>query len=139
MTEFPFEKKISKKLGILLDPIIPVTITGPRRKLKIAMLLDSGADISFIPHSIGKTIGLTLDPENRSEISGVANVSVPYILSKVTLGIGDIDVPARIGWALTEDAPLILGRLDVFDKFVIEFRAVENKIILSEYKRNTDQ
>ncbi|MCP4662697.1 MAG: hypothetical protein GY856_45470 [bacterium] len=130
----PVREEDFEELGTLLDPIIPVTITGPRRKLKIAMLLDSGADISFIPHSIGKTIDLTLDPENRSEISGIANVSVPYILSKVTLGIGDVDVPARIGWALTEDAPLILGRLDVFDKLAIEFRAFENKIILNECK-----
>ncbi len=51
MMEFPFEKKFSKKLGTLLDPIIPVTITGPRRKVRIAMLLSYQCDKAKPPPS----------------------------------------------------------------------------------------
>lgn len=44
--------------------------------------------------------------------------------------IGDVETSVRVGWALIEEVPLILGRLDVFQKFSVEFREFENKIIL---------
>ena len=130
MIELPFKKAYSKKLGEVLKPIVPVTIIGPKQSVNISMLLDSGADLSLIPYAVGETIGLELDMENRSEVQGIGEGRVPYILSQAEIKIGDIETPLRIGWALIEEVPLILGRLDVFQKFSIEFREFENKIIL---------
>ncbi|MCI0617839.1 aspartyl protease family protein, partial [bacterium] len=125
MIEFQFEKILSKRLGQVLKPIIPVTIIGAKRGVNAFMLLDSGADLSLIPYSVGNTIGLDLDIENRSEVQGIGEGSVPYILSQARIKIGDIETPARIGWALIEEVPLILGRLDVFQEFSVEFREFE--------------
>jgi hypothetical protein len=60
MIEFPFLQRPSKKLGHILKPIIPASIIGPARGVRVFMLLDSGADISMIPYSVGETIGLEL-------------------------------------------------------------------------------
>ena len=95
------------------------------------MLLDSGADLSLIPYSVGETIGLELDFENRSEVQGIGEGSVPYILTKIKLKIEKVEISARVGWALIEEVPFILGRLDLFQKFSIEFREFENKILLN--------
>jgi Retroviral aspartyl protease. len=130
MIEFQFEKIYSKRLGEVLKPIIPVTIIGAKRSVNVFMLLDSGADLSLIPYSVGEAIGLELDIENRSEVQGIGEGSVAYILSQVRIKIGDVETPVRIGWALIEEVPLILGRLDIFQKFSVEFREFENKIIL---------
>ena len=130
MIEFEFEKRRTQRLGEILKPIIPVTIIGPKRNLNVIMLLDSGADLSLFPYSVGESMGLHLDIENRSEVQGIGEGSVPYILSKVKLKIGEFEISARVGWALIEEVPLILGRLDIFQKFSIEFREFENKIIL---------
>jgi len=35
--------------------------------------------------------------------------------------IGEQEVNTRIGWALVEEVPFLLGRLDIFDKFDIKF------------------
>jgi hypothetical protein len=129
--EFTFEKSHVLGLGQIFKPVLRVTITGPGRGVDVWMLLDSGADISFIPYSVGEAIGLNLDPANRSEVEGIGEGTVPYILSYVKLAIGDVEFPARIGWALIEEVPLLLGRLDVFQKFSIEFREFENKIIVN--------
>lgn len=43
--------------------------------------------------------------------------------------LGDISLNVRVGWSLREDIPIILGRLDVFDKFDIEFREKEGEVI----------
>jgi hypothetical protein len=130
MIEFPFLKKRSEKLGLILKPIIPVTITGPKRSAKIFMLLDSGADISMIPYSAGETIGLELDMPTRSEAQGIGEGSVPYVVGQVRIQIENFEIPARIGWALIEEIPFILGRLDVFKILAIEFREFEDRILL---------
>jgi len=135
MMEFPFEERYSEKLGPIHKPIIPVKIIGPHRNVNIFMLLDSGADISLIPYSVGETIGLKLDMANRSEIYGIGEGSVPYILTNVNIEIGTIETSIRIGWTLIEEVPFIIGRLDFFHQFAIEFREFENRIILKPTKK----
>ncbi len=130
MIEFPFRKRLSSRLGEILKPLIPVRLIGPESSETVLMLLDSGADLSLIPYSIGEAIGLELDMNRRSEVQGVGEGSVPYVLSQVQMRIGARKVPVRIGWTLIEEVPLLLGRLDVFDHFAVEFRAFEDKILL---------
>ncbi len=132
MIEFSFKRVISPKFGQVLKPVVPVTIIGPKRRVKVFMLLDSGADISMIPHSVGEVIGLDLDMTTRSEVQGIGEGSVPYVLGQVRFQIESREVSSRIGWALIEEVPFILGRLDVFQKLAIEFREFENKILLKE-------
>lgn len=130
MTQFPFRKQRSRRLGEVLKPLIPVRLIGPEDSQMILMLLDSGADLSLIPYSVGEAIGLEPDMSRRSEVQGVGEGSVPYILSRVRIGIGEAEVPVRIGWTLIEEVPLLLGRLDVFRRFAVEFREFEDMILL---------
>jgi hypothetical protein len=135
MIEFPFKKIFSPKFGEVLKPIIPVTIIGLKKKVNVFMLLDSGADISLIPYSVGKFIGLELNISRRGEIQGIGEGSIPYILSNVKFQIQNNEILVRIGWALIEEVPFIIGRLDVFEKFAVEFREFENKIILKKGRK----
>jgi hypothetical protein len=130
--EFPFDKKLSKKFGEVFEPTIPVTVVGPKRAIEVLMLIDSGADISLLPASLAELIGLQLDMKNRREVYGLGEGGVPYVLSPVTLRIRDVEISARVAWALAEDVPLVLGRLDVFRRFAIEFREFENRVVLTE-------
>jgi len=130
MIEFEFKKVLSKKFGEVLKPLIPVTLVGAKQVVRTSMLLDSGADLSMIPYSVGEALGLELKMENRSEVQGIGEGSVPYILSRTGIKFGDIEASVRVGWALIEEIPLILGRLDLFQQFSVEFREFENKIVL---------
>lgn len=130
MIEFPFEARQSRKLGQVLKPIIPVRIIGPARAVNLLMLLDSGADLSLLPYSVGETLGLKLDIATRSEVQGVGEGAVSYVLGEVDLRIGGVELRTRIGWALIEEVPFLLGRLDVFRELSIEFREFENKIVV---------
>ena len=73
--------------------------------------------------------------ETRGEFQGIGEGTVPYIMSKVTIIIGNITIPTRIAWALIEEVPLILGRLDIFENLSIEFREFENSIIMEQAMR----
>ena len=50
--------------------------------------------------------------------------------------IADSEITPRIAWALGEEVPFVLGRLDVFKEFSIEFREFEDKIIIERAGRN---
>ncbi len=130
--EFPFDKKLSKRFGEVLEPTIPVTVVGPKQDIEVLMLIDSGADISLLPASIAELIGLQLDMKNQREVYGLGEGGVPYVLSPVTLRIRDVETSVRVAWALAEDVPFVLGRLDVFRRFAIEFREFENRVVLTE-------
>ncbi len=43
--------------------------------------------------------------------------------------IGEIELESRVAWALIEEAPPLLGRLDIFDRFNIAFKKNEGKIV----------
>lgn len=130
MIELPFVRRPSRRFGELLKPIIPVRIAGPGRAINVFMLLDSGADLSMLPYSAGEAIGLRLDMGTRSEVQGIGEGAVPYVLGEVDLGIGGTVLHARVGWAFIEEVPFLLGRLDVFRELAIEFREFENKIVI---------
>ena len=98
MIELPFETRSSRQLGTVLKPIIPVRLVGPKRDVRVSMLLDSGADLSLMPFSVGAVIGLVPDLEKRSEVQGVGQGSVPYILSQIDLDLEDHQISARVGW-----------------------------------------
>ncbi|MBI2358802.1 MAG: retropepsin-like domain-containing protein [Deltaproteobacteria bacterium] len=128
MIEFPFERMRSQRFGEILKPVIPVRLSGPARPVNVFMLVDSGADLSMLPYSVGETIGLALDMSTRSEVQGIGDGTVPYVLGDVDLEVGGINLHARVGWALIEEVPLLLGRLDIFSELAIEFREFDNRI-----------
>ena len=130
MIEFPFEPRQSRRFGEILKPIIPVRVSGPARSVNVFMLLDSGADLSMLPYSVGETLGMRLDIGTRSEVQGIGEGTVPYVPGEVDLQIGGIVLHVRVGWALIEEVPFLLGRLDVFRELVIEFREFENKLVI---------
>jgi len=128
--EFPFERRQSQRFGAIFKPIIPVRISGPIRAVNVFMLVDSGADLSILPYSVGETLGLQFDIGTRSEVQGIGEGAVPYVLGEVELQLSGIALRVRIGWALIEEVPFLLGRLDVFRELAIEFREFENKIVI---------
>ena len=130
MTVYRFEKRVTKNFGKILEPSIPISIVGPDQRVDVMALIDSGADISLFPYSIAELIGAPLDLKELREIHGLGQSGVPYILGTATMVIAESEMTARVAWALIDEAPLVLGRLDVFESFVIEFREYEDRIVI---------
>ena len=61
--------------------------------------IDSGADVTLIPLSLGKLIGLSVDEKKIEQIGGIRG-SVPVIYFKQELKVGGIQFFAQIAWAL---------------------------------------
>lgn len=90
--------------------------------------IDSGADVTLIPLSLGKLIGLSQDHKKVDQIGGIRG-SVPVIYNQIFMKIGGREIRTKIAWTLVENVPPLLGRTDIFDKFHITFKQDQEEII----------
>lgn len=117
--EFREEKS---SLGKVLRPVAEVILERDGFSVGMPMYIDSGADISMVPLRFGRALGFKQEEKDTiQEIKGVSGVGIPYILKKVTLVLNGKRLKIRVSWALVEEVPMLMGRMDIFDKFRIIF------------------
>lgn len=83
--------------------------------------IDSGADVTMIPLSFGKLLGLKINKSEINKIGGIRG-SVPVSYRKLPVRIGGYQIIINVAWALIEEVPPLLGRTDIFDKFDVIFK-----------------
>jgi hypothetical protein len=121
--EFAFRREGSDLFGSIWRPVARVTVIYRRRRVPQLFYVDSGADVTLLPKSVGDLLGLTLvSPQEIQEVKGIGVRGVPIVIRRLKLQVGSKVFPARIAWCLLEEVPLLLGRLDCFRIFEITFR-----------------
>lgn len=127
--EFPFIKEKATVTKYILRPFVKVNFNGILEWL----YFDSGADITLVTLSFGKLLGFKLkEGEEIKELKGIGDGKIPYVIRSVKMKIGENEFDCRIAWSLVEDVPMVLGRLDVFNKFDILVKEREKKIIFTD-------
>jgi hypothetical protein len=113
LIEFPY----TSHKGYLL-PIIPITILNE----KIWVYVDSGAMFSIFHTETAKRMGINLQ-NGRLQMIVVGDGSyIPTYLHELTLGLGDFEVTAPIGFSERLGVGFnILGRKGIFDQFQVCF------------------
>ena len=76
----------------------------------------------MIPYRFGKALRLEQTAKDRvGRIRGIAGRSVQYLVKRLNFIFGRSKIAARVAWSMTEEVPLLLGRMDVFARFRITF------------------
>ena len=127
--EFPYRKEKSSTFGVIFRPVAKVTLED---EFDQWLYVDSGADITLIPLSLGDLIGLRrLKQDKLQRIMGVGESSVPIIVKTISMRIASRSFRARVAWSQVEEVPPLLGRADVFRKFSVTFREKEGVTIFT--------
>ncbi len=130
MIEFKYRDEESNVLGKVARPVADVYFKDKEDNEIVAfMYIDSGADIILIPRQFGELLGFKAKDDKIEEIGGIGNTKIPIILKKTKIRINSEILEVKIAWALTEEVPYLLGRIDVFDKFNVLFKQKDRKII----------
>jgi len=127
MIEFHYQEEYSDKFGKILRPVALVTLSANQKALQATMYIDSGADVTMIPLRAGNDLGFKYAPEKIFQMSGIAG-TLPCVLQKAEASIGNKKLLVDITWALSDDAPFLLGRKDIFKFFRITFDEAKEKI-----------
>jgi len=130
--EFPYQKEKSKLFGEILRPLIKFEIKTKIGWVDAVGYLDSGADITLLPLSFARVLGIKIEDEEIKEIRGIGDNAVSVIIKEVEIKIGNVELKARVGIALIEEVPYLIGRKDIFNKFRIIFEEYNKRIILKK-------
>jgi hypothetical protein len=122
MTKYHYREEPSSITGTVFRPIADIVLEANENRIEAALYIDSGADVTMIPFRFGKALGFIQESGDEIlEIKGVSGAGVPYLLKTATLILNGKRLPIRLAWALIEEVPLLLGRLDIFRNFKITF------------------
>jgi hypothetical protein len=103
-------------------PQLPLSLTYRDSSIEVSALLDTGASVSVLPHSIGVQLGAVWEEQTTSVIlaGNLAPVEARGLL--VSAKIGDFDLVRLVfAWSLSNDVPLLLGRMNFFLEFDVCF------------------
>lgn len=126
---FPYKEERSRLFGTIHRPIARAELKSKAEWIPTLMYVDSGADITLIPRSLGELLGFKIEAEEKIVNIGGIGGAIPAIVKKASINLGGEILEARVAWALVEDIPPLLGRTDVFDNFEVDFRQKEKKVI----------
>jgi len=131
IASFPFLQVTHPLVGRIFEPVIEVTLSHGENRVHHLMFLDSGADISLIPASLGLALGLSQEGQRAASVRSLRTERTGLRIVEVYLQIGDSTaIPIRVGWAENDDVPALLGRLDVFDHYTFELNHDRRMVVV---------
>ncbi|PKP59385.1 MAG: hypothetical protein CVT89_01360 [Candidatus Altiarchaeales archaeon HGW-Altiarchaeales-2] len=128
--KFRYKKGESKIFPDVYRPVADVNLWSSQREkwICVSMYIDSGADITLIPKSIGELLGFEFNKSEIAELNGVGGGMVAVIIKKVPIRIEDHEFEVKVAWSMIEDVPCLMGQEGIFDRFDIKFKK-KDKII----------
>jgi hypothetical protein len=103
-------------------PQLPLVLAYRGLSAEVSALLDTGASVNVLPYSVGLQLGAVWEEQTTSvALAGnLASVEARGLL--VSAEIGDF-APVRLvfAWSISDDAPLLLGRMNFFLEFDVCF------------------
>jgi hypothetical protein len=125
--QFPFLHKGGNRPVPDLAPIIPMKLSRGRVTIDVDGLVDSGADVSVLPFSIGRQFGVDWNSLPSGSTVGGAAGTVPSKFFALT-GLLAHFPPVQLifAWVQTDNVPLILGQTNFFLEFDVCFFRSQN-------------
>lgn len=118
---YKYEKRYN-----LYYPSIPIkykSTTG--LEIEIKALVDSGADITLVPKSLGLNMGLK--KQDLHYIGGVGG-RMGYYLNNCYIAINGNYIKIPVAFATKDNIPFLLGRKGVFNRFEFCFNEKRKKL-----------
>jgi hypothetical protein len=129
MPIFKYKEESLEKGRRIYRPVADISLKSKAKSwIEFHPYIDSGADLTMIPLSLGRLLGWHVDESRVEQIGGIRG-SVPVIYKKNLIKIGDKEFSAQIAWSLIEQVPPLLGRVGVFDRFEVTFKQQEKTIL----------
>lgn len=120
MPTYPYQyKKIN--FGKIFNPLILLPVKASWGWQNLWFLVDSGADTTMLPISLGKKLGLAITSKVDNKLYGIGEQAISASPGEIKLKIGTTEIITRSYFVHTDDSVLLLGRVDIFEKFSITF------------------
>jgi hypothetical protein len=120
--QFPYHDRTPAAPGFDLMPDLPILLRSPPHTVSGLALVDSGATISVLPHSLGVQLGFDWNAQTlQVRLTGVlAQIEARGIAVEAV--VGQLP-PVRLvlAWAASDQVPFVLGQFNFFQAFDVSF------------------
>lgn len=133
-------RQINPKKPELAYPAADIWFLGKDGHFRLFTLyVDSGAAISVLTASDAMRLGINLAEGEPTDLFGISG-SIKAYIHPLEAKIGEINkfvsneikFPARVAFSVSDQTPRLLGRADIFFKFLISFRELTQKTYFTE-------
>ncbi len=127
----PYQYKQSPYFGKICDIGLVVEVWLPSIGYQpFEFALDSGADCTIVPRYLAGLVGIRLPPTTDAELEGVDGMKMPAYKGHLKLRIGSDEFTVRCLFTESDETPFLLGRVDFFSLFNVQFDNRNNQIVL---------
>ena len=117
-----------------LSPIIPISVTTPKKSVMIDALVDSGADHCIFPGMLGVALGIDVNKGPKQLISGLGGRVIEARFHSIQLKLGRHLVGVCAGFSFdTIGVTGLLGQKGFFDNFKVIFDRSSQFIIVKRH------
>lgn len=103
-------------------PQLPLSLSYRESAIEVIALLDTGASVNVLPYSVGVQLGAVWDEQTTfvTLAGNLASIEARGLL--ISAQISNFS-PVRLvfAWSLSDDVPLLLGRMNFFLEFDVCF------------------
>ena len=122
--DYPYQKNY---------PVVEVELIGPKRKLKVKALIDSGADVSLFRAEVADYLGISLEKGKKIFLGGIGGKISTYIHT-LPLRFNNYSLNCKIAFSREIQTPVnLLGRDNFFWPFLITFNGKFQKVLIEKH------
>lgn len=125
---FPYGITLKEGGTVETFPAVEVSFkTAKNERLSLFLLLDSGAALSALPRSDAAYFGVDAECGYRMHIFGVSGIPIKGWRHHLSVRLASEEFVLPVVFLDDTEAPRVLGRAGVFDKFTVIFEERKNR------------
>lgn len=125
---FPYRYKRIEQ-GILFNPLVSIPVKTRLGWQPLWFLVDSGADTTMLTTSLADQLGLSYDSDKKTSLYGIGEHRLNAFLGVIRMRFGRDEVRVRVHFIQAKDTTLLLGRLDVFERYTVCFDYQRQRVL----------
>lgn len=112
---FPFRYFDIPGIGKTFIPIIPVKLKTIKGLVEFNFIVDTGADLTTLPHFMASRLGIDFKNAPTSSAEGIGGFTVKTWLTEIELFLPKNTVKVKASITNENSTPFLLGRVDFLD------------------------
>jgi len=131
--EFPLSD-VDTRFGIIPTPLLTIPVLTKFGYQSYQFLFDTGADFTMLPRYMSEDLGINLKTLPKARTFGIEDKGITVFIGKLEVKFATKELTVKCLFSEKDTTPFLLGRMDIFTNFSINFDNIRKKVIFIPIK-----